>query len=54
MDGSTDAGNLEDEVIVLVFGHMNDSEQEITTQSRFLSVHNPEKADTSGLYIIYI
>ena len=49
MDGSTDAGNLEDEVIVLVFGHMNDSEQEITTQSRFLSVHNPEKADTSGL-----
>ena len=40
---------MEDEVIVLVFGHMNDSEQEITTQGRFLSVHNPEKADTSGL-----
>ena len=49
MDGSTDAGNLEDELIVLVYCRMDDAEQEMTTCSRFLSLHNPQKADASGL-----
>ena len=49
MDGSTDAGNLEDELIVLVYCHMDDAEQEMTTCSRFLSLHNPQRGDASGL-----
>ena len=49
MDGSTDAGNLEDELIVLVYCDMDDAEQEMTTYSRFLSLHKPQKADASGL-----
>ena len=49
MDGSTDAGNVEDELIVLVHCHMDDNEQEVTTASRFLSLHNPQSADASGL-----
>ena len=28
---------------------MDDTEQEMTTCSRFLSLHNPQKADASGL-----
>ena len=49
MDGSTDAGNLEDELIVLVYCDMDDAEQEMTTYSQFLSLHKPQKADASGL-----
>ena len=33
MDGSVDAGNLEDELIVLVYCCMDDAEQEMTTCS---------------------
>ena len=49
MDSSRDAGNLEDEMIVLVYCCMNDTEQEMTTCSRFLSLHNPQKVDASCL-----
>ena len=49
MDGSTDAGNVEDELIVLVHCHMDDTEQEMITTSRFLSLHNPQNATASGL-----
>ena len=47
--GLTDAGKLEDEVIVLVDCHMDDAEQEMTTCSQFLCFHNPRKGDASGL-----
>ena len=36
MDSSRDAGNLEDEMIVLVYCCTNDIEQEMTTCSRFV------------------
>ena len=49
MDGSTDAGNLEDELVVLLHCHLDDNTQEMTTCTRFLSLHNPQKADASGL-----
>ena len=42
----TDVGNVEDE---LVHSDIDDVQQEITTSSRFLSLHNPPKADASGL-----
>ena len=45
----TAVGNVEDELIVLVHSHIDDVEQEITTSSQFLSLHNPPKADASGL-----
>ena len=49
MDGSVDAGNLEDELIVFVHCCIDDAEQEMTTCSQFLSLYNPQKADASGL-----
>lgn len=49
MDGFVDAGNLEDELIVLVHCCLDEAEQEMTTCSRFLSLHKPQKADASGL-----
>ena len=49
MDGTTDAGNKEDELIVPLYCSKDASAQEITSNSRYLSIHNPGKADASGL-----
>lgn len=49
MDGTTDAGNQEDELIVLVHCSKDDSTQELTPRTRFLSIHSPKQADASGL-----
>ena len=49
MDGSTDAGNVEDEVLVLVYCNKDDANQQMVTCTRFLSIEAPEKADASGL-----
>ena len=48
-DGTTDAGNLEDELIILVYCCKNDTTQEITAKTRYWSIHNPEKADADGI-----
>ena len=45
MDGSTDAGNVEDEVIVILYSTRDEATQEIKSCVRFLSVDVPTKAD---------
>ena len=49
MDGTTDAGNQEDELIVLLYCSKDGTTQEITPCTRYLSIHNPGKADANGL-----
>ena len=49
MDGTTDVAVVEDEVIVIVYCNIDDVDEEITSTSRFLSLHVPQKADTNVL-----
>lgn len=49
MDGTTDAGNQEDEMIVLLYCHKDATTQEVSPRTRYLSIHSPGKADASGL-----
>ena len=49
MDGTTDAGNLEDELFVALYCKKDDVLREIRSCARYLSVVNPEKADADGL-----
>ena len=49
MDGTTDSGNLEDELIVVLFCQKDDACGEIKSCTRYLTVVNPEKANTEGL-----
>ena len=49
MDGTTDVAVVEDEVIVIVYCNIDDVDEEITSTSRFLSLHVPQKADANGL-----
>ena len=49
MDGTTDAGNVEDELIVLVYCNKDDANQQMKTCTRFLTIEAPKKADASGL-----
>ena len=43
MDGTTDAGNQEDELIVLLYCSKDATAQEITPCTRYLSIHSPGK-----------
>ena len=49
MDGSTDAGNIEQELVILLSCKKDDRAEEIQSYTRFFSVATPEKADASGL-----
>ena len=49
MDGSTDAGNVEDELVLIQYCMKDDTTQEIRCCTRFLSVEVPQKADADGL-----
>ena len=49
MDGSTDIGNVEDEVVALVYHTKDDATEEIKSCARYFSVQVPEKADADGL-----
>ena len=49
MDGSTDAGNVEDEIFVLPHCFKDDKSEEIRSYARFFSVQVPKKADADGL-----
>ena len=49
MDGTTDAGTLKDELIVLLYCSKDGTTQEITPCTRYLSIHSPGKADVNGL-----
>ena len=49
MDGSTDSGNLEVELVFAVFCKRDDSACEIRTYIRYLAVVKPTRADAEGL-----
>ena len=49
MDGTTDSGHLEDELVVVQHCWRDTSTKEIKSSVRYVSVVNPSKADTDGL-----
>ena len=51
MDGTTDAGNQEDELTVIVYCSRDDNSQEIVPCTRYLFINSPEKADAGGLLL---
>ena len=50
MDGTTDLGNKE-EITAMVYCYKNDVGQEMTSCTRYWSVHSPEKCDANGLLV---
>lgn len=49
MDGSTDAGNIEQELVVLQLCKIDDASEEIKSYTRYLSVASPKSVDARGL-----
>ena len=49
MDGSTDAGNVEDELVLVQYCTQDDTAQEMRSCVRYLSLEVPSKADADGL-----
>ena len=49
IDGTTDAGNQEDELVVLVYCDKDEATSEITTCTHYFSVHTPSRTDASGI-----
>ena len=49
MDTTTDAGNIEDELFVLLFCKKDDATKRITSCTRYLCVQKPERVDAQGL-----
>ena len=47
MDGTTDAGNQEDELIVLLYCFKDATAQEITPCTRYLSIHSTSVEDST-------
>ena len=48
MDGTTDSGKVEDELVVVLYCQQVDVHMEIRSCARYLSVVTPNKADTDG------
>ena len=53
MDGTTDLGNKEEEIVAMVYCYKNEVAQEITSCTRYWSVHSPEKCDANGLLLCF-
>ena len=51
MDDTTDAGNIEDELIVIMTFYKNDMVREVKSVARYLSVEIPKKADADCLIL---
>ena len=49
MDGSTDEGNIEKELVVVLLCKKDDASEEVKSHTRFLSMVAPGKAYASGL-----
>ena len=49
MDGTTDAGNQEGELIVLLYCSKDATAQVVTSCIRYLSINIPDKANANGL-----
>ena len=51
MDGSTDAGRVEQELVILLSFKKDDTAREIKSYAGFFSVASPKAADANGLII---
>ena len=49
MDGTTDSGKVEDELVIVLHCKQDDVVKEIRACARYLTVVIPNKADTDGL-----
>ena len=49
MDGSTDSGNVEDEIVMAQYCILDDTAKEARSCVRYLSLQVPKKADADGL-----
>lgn len=49
IDGSTDAGNIEDELVMIQYGLIDDKARRVKSVTRFLSVEAPARGDADGL-----
>ena len=49
IDGFADAGNLEDELIVVQYSMKDSNSEEVKSITRYLTVCNPAKCDADGL-----
>ena len=49
VDGSTDAGRIEDEIVMMMFCKRNEKAEEINSCVRYLSIEVPGRADANGL-----
>ena len=49
MNGTTDAGNIENEMVVIQFCIQHSRAKEIRSCARYFTMFNPDKVDTDGL-----
>ena len=49
VDGSTDAGRIEDEIVMMMFCKRNEKAEEINSCVRYLAIEVPGRADANGL-----
>ena len=49
LDGSADAGNVEDEVFLVVFCDPNSEDGKVQVRNNFLTVRHPGRANAAGL-----
>ena len=49
MDGSTDAGNIEDELVLVQYCKKDEATEEIRSCMRYISLEVPQKANADGL-----
>ena len=50
MDGSTDKGNIDDEIFLMVWCDINGSDEKVHSRMSFLSVARPQTATSIGLF----
>ena len=50
LDGSTDSGNVEDEVFLVVYSDLFSTDGRIHVRNEFLTVRRPGRADAEGLF----
>lgn len=51
MDGTTDAGNVEDELVVIMTSYKDDKAGEVRSLERYFKIEIPKKPDTDPLII---
>ena len=49
MDGSTDSGNVEEELVVIMFCKRDASVEEVRSCARYFAIQEPKRADANGL-----